>query len=123
MWSYAVMRFNRQLGRTDVKRAKELQLKKASWERRAERLMAPSFFTEEDQPGAVGGAADSYERGQEKEGREGGCALSWVLVPKMISSTSLLEKYCAQKAQLLNRTRLRPQLPAAPLTAPAGSLT
>ena len=46
--------------------------------------MAVSFFTEEDLLGAVGGAADSYERGQEKEGREGGRALSWVLVPKMI---------------------------------------
>ena len=50
--------------------------------------MAAGFFTEEDQLGAVSEAADSDERGQEKEGREGGCALSWVLVPKMISSTS-----------------------------------
>ena len=58
--------------------------------------MAAGFFTEEDQLGAVSEAADSDERGQEKEGREGGCALSWVLVPKMISSTSLLEKYCAK---------------------------
>ena len=69
------MRFNRQLGRTDVKRAKGLQLKKTSWERRAERLMAASFCTEDYLLRAVGGAADSYERGQEKEGREGGCAL------------------------------------------------
>src|SRR5204863_8158991 len=80
MWSSAVMRFNRQLGRTDVKRAKGLQLKKTSWERRAERLMAASFctedyllgavsgaargselFTEEDRPGAVSGAARGCE--------------------------------------------------------------
>ena len=59
--------------------------------------MAAGFFTEEDQLGAVSGAAHgcglfteddllaavsgaagSYEREQEKEeGREGGCALSW----------------------------------------------
>ena len=82
------MRFNRQLGRTDVKRAKGLQLKKTSWERWAEQPIAASFFTEDYRPGAVSGAAGGYERRQEKEGREGGCALSWVLVPKIISSTS-----------------------------------
>ena len=51
--------------------------------------MAAGFCTEEDQLGAVGGAADSYERGQEKEdAREGDFALFWVLVAKLISSTS-----------------------------------
>ena len=40
--------------------------------------MAASFFTEDDLLGAASGAADSDERGREKEeGREGGCALSW----------------------------------------------
>ena len=58
--------------------------KTTCWERWAEQLVAAGFFTEEDQLGAVSEAADSDERGQEKEGREGGCALSWVLVPKMI---------------------------------------
>jgi len=40
--------------------------------------MAASFCTEDYRLRAVSGAADSYERGQEKEeGQEGGCALSW----------------------------------------------
>ena len=75
--------------------------------------MAASFFTEDDLLGAASGAADSDERGREKEeGREGGCALSWY-------RGWLCVRTARKRLSSPIESVFRPQLPAAPLMAPS----